>query len=87
MVLNGRWYGLCGMPLSPVLLHGTTFFIALHCAAAAIRVLLPRDDAARPGIAGPAWSGYSTVTFGSCVAGALVSTNQSNATWGPGAGN
>jgi len=27
------------------------------------------------------------VTFGSCVAGALVSTNQGNATWGPGAGN
>jgi hypothetical protein len=36
---------------------------------------------------GPAWSGYSTVTFGSCVAGTLVSTNQGNGTWGPGAGN
>jgi hypothetical protein len=34
----------------------------------------------------PAWSGYSTVTFGSCVAGSLVSTNQGNGTWGPGAG-
>jgi hypothetical protein len=36
---------------------------------------------------GPVWSGHSTVTFGPCVAGMLVSTNQGNATWGPGAGN
>ncbi len=36
---------------------------------------------------GPAWSGYSTVMFGSCLAGRLVSTNQGNGTWGLGGGN
>jgi DNA-binding beta-propeller fold protein YncE len=126
VVLNGRWYGLCGMPLSAgpdanfeaidtggrgvvygfiqhpyrvtitlssagqrlplssVLLHGTTFFIArLPRSACSYHAMTLRARESQ----GPAWSGHSTVTFGSCVAGALVSTNQGNATWGPGAGN
>ena len=91
VVLNGSWYGLCGMPLSAgpdanfelidtggrgvvygfiqhpyrvavtlssagerlplssVLLHGTD---VLHRPAAAVRLLVPRDDAARPGVPG-----------------------------------
>ena len=36
---------------------------------------------------GPAWSGSSTVTFGSCLPGRLVSARQGNGTWGPGAGH
>ena len=126
VVLNGRWYGLCGMPLSAgpdanfelidtggrgvvsgfiqhpyrvtitlssagqrlplssVLLHGTTFFIArLPRSACSYHAMTLR---ARESL-GPAWSGYSTTTFGSCVAGRLVSTSQGSGTWGPGAGN
>lgn len=126
VVLNGRWYGLCGMPLSAgpdanfelidtggrgvvygfiqhpyrvtvtlssagerlplssVLLHGTTFFIArLPRSACSYHAMTLRARESR----GPAWSGSSTVTFGACVAGTLVSTSQGNATWGPGAGN
>jgi DNA-binding beta-propeller fold protein YncE len=126
VVLNGRWYGLCGtplsagpdanfelidtggrgvvygfiqhprrvaitlsssgrlLPLSSVLLHGTTFFIAR----------LPRSACSYHGmrvhaqaVQGPAWSGTSDVSFGSCLAGTLVSTIQGNGTWGPGAGH
>jgi DNA-binding beta-propeller fold protein YncE len=125
VVLNGRWYGLCGtplsagpganfelidtggrgvvygfiqhprrvaitlsssgrlLPLSSVLLHGTTFFIAR----------LPRSACSYHGmrlhaeaVQGPAWSGTSDLGFGSCVAGTLVSTIQGNGTWGPSAG-
>jgi hypothetical protein len=126
VVLNGRWYGLCGMPLSAgpvanfelidtggrgvvygfiqhpyqvtvtlssarqrlplssVLLHGTTFFIArLPRPACSYRGMTLRARASQ----GPAWSGTSDVTFGSCLPGWLVSTNQGGGTWGPGAGN
>jgi DNA-binding beta-propeller fold protein YncE len=126
VVLNGRWYGLCGAPLSAgpgagfelidtgghgvvygfiqhpyrvaitlssggrrlpvssVLLRGTTFFIArLPRPACSYRGMTLRARAS----AGPAWSGSSTVTFGSCVPGTLVSTSEGNSTWGPGAGN
>jgi DNA-binding beta-propeller fold protein YncE len=126
VVMNGRWYGLCGMPLSAgpdanfelidaggrgvvygfiqhpyrvavtlssggerlplssVLLHGTTFFIArLPRSACSYHAMTLRARESQ----GPAWSGSSTVTFGACVAGALVSTSQGNATWGPGAGH
>ena len=126
VVLNGRWYGLCGMPLSAgpdanlevidtggrgvvygfiqhpyrvtvtlssagqrlplssVLLHGTTFFIArLPQSACSYHAMTLRARESQ----GPAWSGHSTVMFGSCLAGRLVSTSQGNATWGPGAGN
>jgi hypothetical protein len=125
-VLNGRWYGLCGMPLSAgpdanvglidtggrgvvygfiqhpykvtitlssagkllplssVLLRGTTFFIArLPRSACSYHGMRLHARAAQ----GPAWSGTSNVTFGPCVAGMLVSTNQGNGTWGPGAGH
>ena len=126
VVLNGRWYGLCGMPLSAgpdanfelidtggrgvvygfiqhpyrvtvtlssagqrlplssVLLHGTTFFIArLPRSACSYRAMTLRARESQ----GPAWSGHSSVTFGSCVAGALAGTNQGGGAWGPGAGN
>jgi hypothetical protein len=126
VVLNGRWYGLCGMPLSAgpdanfelidtggrgvvygfiqhpyrvavtlssagerlplssVLLHGTTFFIArLPRSACSYHAMTLHARESQ----GPAWSGSSTVTFGACVAGALVTTSQGGATWGPGAGN
>ena len=126
VVLNGRWYGLCGMPLSAgpdanfelidtggrgvvygfiqhpyrvtvtlssagqrlplssVLLHGTTFFIArLPQSACSYHAMTLRARESQ----GPAWSGHSTVMFGSCLAGRLVSTSQGNATWGPGAGH
>jgi DNA-binding beta-propeller fold protein YncE len=126
VVLNGRWYGLCGtplsagpdanfelidtggrgvvygfiqhpykvaitlasagklLPLSSVLLHGTTFFIAR----------LPRSACSYHGMTlrahemeGPAWSGTSTVRLGFCAPGRLVSVNQGDSTWGPGAGH
>jgi DNA-binding beta-propeller fold protein YncE len=126
VVLNGRWYGLCGMPLSAgpdanfelidaggrgvvygfiqhpyrvaitlssagrplplssVLLHGTTFFIArLPRSACSYHGMRLHAQAAQ----GPVWSGTSNVTFGACVAGTLVSSNQGNGSWGPGAGN
>jgi DNA-binding beta-propeller fold protein YncE len=126
VVLNGSWYGLCGMPLSAgpdanfelidtggrgvvygfiqhpyrvaitlssagerlplssVLLHGTTFFIArLPRSACSYHAMTLRARQSQ----GPAWSGSSTVTFGSCLPGRLVSTSQGNGTWGPGAGH
>lgn len=126
VVLNGSWYGLCGMPLSAgpdanfelidtggrgvvygfiqhpyrvaitlssagerlplssVLLHGTTFFIArLPRSACSYHAMTLRARESQ----GPAWSGSSTVTFGSCLPGRLVSTRQGNGTWGPGAGH
>jgi DNA-binding beta-propeller fold protein YncE len=126
VVLNGSWYGLCGMPLSAgpdanfelidtggrgvvygfiqhpyrvavtlssagerlplssVLLHGTTFFIArLPRSACSYHAMTLRARESQ----GPAWSGSSTVTFRSCLPGRLVSTSQGNGTWGPGAGH
>jgi hypothetical protein len=126
VVLNGSWYGLCGMPLSAgpdanfelidtggrgvvygfiqhpyrvavtlssagerlplssVLLHGTTFFIArLPRSACSYHAMTLRARESQ----GPVWSGSSTVTFGSCLPGRLVSTSQGNGTWGPGAGH
>jgi hypothetical protein len=126
VVLNGSWYGLCGMPLSAgpdanfelidtggrgvvygfiqhpyrvaitlssggerlplssVLLHGTTFFIArLPRSACSYHTMTLRARESQ----GPAWSGHSTMTFGACVAGTLGSIRQGNSTWGPGAGH
>jgi hypothetical protein len=72
------------LPLSAVLLHGTTFFIArLPRSACSYHGMTLRARASQ----GPAWNGHSNATSGACVAGALVSTDQGNATWGPGAGH
>jgi DNA-binding beta-propeller fold protein YncE len=126
VVLNGRWYGLCGtplsagpdanfelidtggrgvvygfiqhpyrvaitlssggerLPLSSVLLHGTTFFIArLPRSACSYHTMTLRARESQ----GPAWSGHSTMTFGACAAGTLGSIRQGDSTWGPGAGH
>ena len=71
-------------PPSSVLLNGTTFFISrLSRPACSYHAMTLRAIASE----GPAWSGHSTVTFSTCLAGRLVSSAQGDGAWGPGAGN
>jgi hypothetical protein len=55
-------------------------FVRHHAELVRLALLLVGDQPT-------AESGSSTVTFGSCLPGRLVSTRQGNGTWGPGAGH
>lgn len=67
-----------------VRLPGTTFYLSrLPRSACSYRSISVKADATK----GPAWSGSSNITFGTCLPNQFVPLVRGHSSWGPGAGN